>query len=160
MNRRQSLVITAVFAGLAWTAPLYGTPAARAANPGPDSEQIDTRDALAAGSVPLAVPEEDRNRPNPHPASDESVKAGGALYSSQCLMCHGADGVGKGALAVRLRFTMPDFASASYQKGRTDGEIFYVLSVGHGHMKGNQERIGEDARWHLVNYVRSLGRRK
>jgi len=52
---------------------------------------------------------------------------------------------------------MPDFTSAQIQTDWTDGALFYVLTHGHGKMSGEGDRLEDETRWDLVNYVRSLG---
>ena len=71
-------------------------------------------------------------------------------------MCHGANGDGKGDLAIRFGYKMPDFTNPEVQKSRTDGEYFYILSHGHGKMSGEEGRLGTTTRWNLVNYIRTL----
>jgi mono/diheme cytochrome c family protein len=71
-------------------------------------------------------------------------------------MCHGAKGDGTGDLVERLGYEMPDFTDPKQQKSRADGELYYVLSHGHGKMRGQEGRLDDKARWDLVNYVRSF----
>jgi mono/diheme cytochrome c family protein len=105
---------------------------------------------------PLVIPEEEKNRKNPIPANEESLEIGRKLYSSQCALCHGAKGDGKGDLAADMKLTVPDFTTAEWKKKRTDGELFYIMSIGHGSMPGQGERLREAQRWHLVNFLRTL----
>ena len=106
---------------------------------------------------PLVIAEADRNRKAPFPATAASVQAGRQIYESQCAMCHGLSGNGKGDLAVRLKFEMPDFTKRDTQKARTDGEFFYILSVGHGEMQGEGQRLSDTTRWNIVQYIRTMG---
>lgn len=106
---------------------------------------------------PLVIPEEEKNRKNPISPSPESVATGGKLFSSQCTMCHGTKGDGKGDLATELKFSVPDFTAADWQKKRTDGELNYIINTGHGHMPGQGGRLLEAQKWHLVNFLRTLG---
>ena len=106
---------------------------------------------------PLVIPEEEKNRKNPIPSSPESAETGGKLFSSQCALCHGAKGDGKGDLAVDLKLAMPDFTAAEWQKKRTDGELNYIINTGHGRMPGQGTRLLEAQKWHLVNFLRTLG---
>lgn len=106
--------------------------------------------------VPLVIPEEERARKNPIPASLESVALGGRLFSSQCVMCHGKEGNGKGDLAEEMELRVPDFTDPALQKKRTDGELFYILSEGHGDMPKQGERMRAEQRWHMINYIRTL----
>jgi len=107
-------------------------------------------------AVPQEVPAEARSMRNPVPADAASVENGRLIWSSQCAMCHGATGNGKGPLVARLGYVVPDFTSAAYQKTRADGELFWILSQGHGKMKGQGERLEESTRWNLVNFIRTL----
>ena len=106
---------------------------------------------------PLVIPEEEKNRKNPISSSPESVETGGKLFSSQCTMCHGTKGDGKGDLAAELKLSVPDFTTAEWQKKRTDGELNYIINTGHGRMPGQGGRLMEAQKWHLVNFLRTLG---
>jgi len=109
-------------------------------------------------AVPAEIPAEAKAVKNPREATPQSIAGGKQIFSSQCAMCHGATGDGKGALASRFNYNMPDFTSAEAQSNWTDGELFYVLTNGHGKMKGEGDRLGPEIRWDLVNYVRTLGK--
>ena len=52
-----------------------------------------------SGAV-LAIPDEERKRANPVPATAESIDNGKLLFSSQCAMCHGANGDGSGSQKI------------------------------------------------------------
>jgi mono/diheme cytochrome c family protein len=110
-----------------------------------------------AAQVPEEIPKIAREMRNPMAGSPESIASGKQIYASQCVMCHGSGGDGKGDLATRLKYQIPDFTSPEVQRARADGEWFYILTHGHGKMTGEGERLSEKVRWDLVNYVRSLG---
>jgi len=105
---------------------------------------------------PLVIPDEDKNRKNPVPANEESLEIGRKLFASQCALCHGEKGDGKGDLAADMKLTVPDFTTTEWKKKRTDGELFYIMSTGHGGMPGQGDRLREVQRWHLVNFLRTL----
>jgi mono/diheme cytochrome c family protein len=109
-------------------------------------------------AVPLVIPAEARARPNPVPASVESIEQGRLLFASQCAMCHGHDGAGTGDLATRLGVVMPDFTDPKAFAKRTDGELFYILSHGHGQMPA-EGRLSEAQRWDLINACRALSKK-
>ena len=48
------------------------------------------------------IPAQEVQRANPVKPTEISIAAGAKYYSSQCAMCHGKDGDGKGDLAVQL----------------------------------------------------------
>jgi len=110
----------------------------------------------SAAEVPAKIPDEEKRRENPQEATPQSIANGKQIFSSQCAMCHGATGDGKGDLAERIGYKMPDFADPNAQAARTDGEYFYIVTHGHAKMSGEGERLSEAIRWNLVNYIRSL----
>ena len=121
-----------------------------------EEKQEPAGQAQAEPAKPLEIPEEEKARKNPIAASEESVEAGRRLFASQCAMCHGKSGDGKGDLAVDMKLVVPDFTSAAEQKKRTDGELFYIMTAGHERMPGQGTRLRETQKWHLVNFIRTL----
>ncbi len=117
-------------------------------------------DQSAATKVPAKIPATAKNRKNPISPSAASLARGERLFSSQCGSCHGAKGDGSGELAKTLGFAVPDFTDPTRKVTRTDGELFYILTHGHGHMPGEGERLDEEWRWDMVNHVRSLTARR
>lgn len=113
-------------------------------------------DAPASGEIPAPIPESAKRVPNPVPATPESIGHGQVIYSSQCTMCHGAQGRGDGDFAPRMGVPVPDLTDAERMAARTDGELFYILSKGHGRMAENESRLSEERRWDLVNLLRSM----
>ncbi len=105
---------------------------------------------------PNSIPEAEKNRKNPVASTPESIERGQTLFWSQCAMCHGEKGDGKGELADRYDFKVVDFTDPAVQKKRTDGELFYLLTVGKDHMPGEGERMPEAWKWDLVNYIRTI----
>ena len=104
---------------------------------------------------PLVIPPEDRKRENPVPRVPEAIESGGALFASQCAMCHGENGKGRGDLALSLKMKVPDLADPKLQKTRTDGDFFYIISQGHGQMPG-ETRLAENSRWEMIRFIRTL----
>lgn len=103
-----------------------------------------------------AVPPDARDTPNPIPAAPKSIQQGEMLYQSQCAMCHGATGDGKGDLAIQLKMEVPDFTDKYVQDERTDGEWFWLITHGHKRMPADGERLPPEMRWHMVNYIRTF----
>jgi len=106
---------------------------------------------------PMVVPEAERSKKNPVPVTPVSVESGKNLYSSQCAMCHGVKGDGKGDLVERLKMTVPNLSDPQVQKKRTDGEWFYILTKGHADMPP-EDRLEPNEKWDMINYMRSLSR--
>lgn len=99
---------------------------------------------------------EDLARKNPVKPTRESIDTGKRLFESQCTMCHGEKGNGKGDLAADRGWRVPDFTDAKAMKEKTDAELFFRLTKGRGHMPGQENRLKEEQKWHIVNFIRSL----
>jgi mono/diheme cytochrome c family protein len=104
---------------------------------------------------PLVIPESEKKKQNPVPNVPEAIAAGKSLFSSQCAMCHGPAGDGKGELATGMKMKVPSFATTAWQEMRTDGEVFYILTTGHGDMPG-EKRLPDQSKWEMVRFIRSL----
>jgi len=115
-------------------------------------------DDLPSAEVPLVIPAAAKQRTNPVPPTEENLERGVGFYASQCAMCHGARGKGDGDLAVARAIRMPDLTDPAEQNKRTDGELFYILTEGHGRMPAEGDRLPEDYRWSMILAVRALGR--
>lgn len=126
--------------------------AALETNPASQAQEKETPQA----SLPQVIPEEEKNRKNPVEPTEESRALGKKLFSTQCKMCHGEGGRGDGDLAAEMNLKMPNFTDAETQKKRTDGELFYILSKGHGEMPGQGTRMRGENKWSIINYLRTL----
>jgi mono/diheme cytochrome c family protein len=104
------------------------------------------------------VPVTAARQPNPVKPTPESIEGGKKIYSYDCALCHGATGDGKTDVAKDMK--IPDLTDPATLKDRTDGEIFYILKNGHGDMPLEGDRVKPDQLWDLVNYARSLAKKK
>jgi mono/diheme cytochrome c family protein len=129
-------------------------PRLAAAPDNPAGEQAGPRPS-GAMPKPLVIPESEKKKQNPVPNVPEAIAAGKSLFASQCAMCHGAAGDGKGDLATGMKMKVPSFATAAWQESRTDGEVFYILTTGHGDMPG-EKRLPDQSKWEMVRFIRSL----
>jgi mono/diheme cytochrome c family protein len=103
-----------------------------------------------------AIPPEDAKRPNPVKSSPASIADGKHAFVTQCAMCHGKDGDGKGELATDMKLTLKDYRDPAALKDMTDGEMFYLIMHGKGDMPGEADRMKPDQTWNLINYIRSF----
>jgi len=126
--------------------------------PQQNSAQEKPKDSQSATSD-SKIPPEEAARKNPVSSTSEGLAEARRFYKYQCAMCHGENGDGKGDLADTMKLKMNDWRDASSLAGRTDGELFYVLTNGRGAMLSQGDRIKEDMRWNLINLTRSFSKK-
>ena len=107
-------------------------------------------------AIPVAAAKE----PNPVKSSPESLARAKKWWNLDCAMCHGKEGNGKGETAQDMKLTIVDFTNPATLKDRTDGELYYIIKNGHQDMPPEGPRIKTEEGWDLVNYVRSLSKKK
>jgi mono/diheme cytochrome c family protein len=122
--------------------PATGTAAAQATPMGPHNYNLTP---------------EDMARKSPVAFTEISVARGKKLYQSQCAMCHGQNGDGKGEAVAEMKINPPDFTKPETLKDRTDGALFVILAVGSETMPGQGTRMKDKEKWDLVNYLRAVG---
>jgi putative copper resistance protein D len=91
------------------------------------------------------------------PYSALSVANGTRLYSEHCAVCHGRSGHGDGPAAQGLLKAPADLA-AQHTADHTAGDLFWWLTHGirGSPMPGFGDRLGEEDRWDLINFLRAL----
>ena len=97
---------------------------------------------------------------NPVAATPESIATGKQVYTRYCATCHGING--QGGSGSDISPPAPNLTDDEWKRGSTDGEIFAVIKNGVPDLTmepwGN--RIKDDDIWNVVNYVRSLAKKK
>lgn len=107
------------------------------------------------GGKDWVVPESAKKLKNPVKSSDESVKAGKALYAKHCKSCHGTSGKGDGSKSKELNTSCGDFTLNDFQS-QSDGAIYYKIREGRDDMPSYKKKItDEDDIWAIVNYIRT-----
>ncbi|HEX5066024.1 MAG TPA: cytochrome c [Myxococcota bacterium] len=102
---------------------------------------------------------------NPRPMSLQSLENGRLLFNRFCAACHGAGGLGDGPVSMTspemgpFGGVLPIAGPASIAKVRSDGHIWATIRYGRRRMPSYQ-RIPEEGRWDVVNYVRYLNDQK
>ena len=112
--------------------------------------------AAAQSPHPTTISDADKALKNPVKFTEVSVDRGKKVYGTQCALCHGEKGDGKGDLAADMKLKLPDFTQADTLKGRTDGELFTIIGGWKDPMPPQAGRLTETHRWNLVNYLRSV----
>ncbi|MGB9465591.1 MAG: cytochrome c [Candidatus Acidiferrum sp.] len=106
------------------------------------------------------ITQEDIDKKNPEKPTPEGLAAGRKVFGFDCAMCHGLKGDGKGDLVDSMKLTMHDWHDPASLAGKTDGELFYIITKGKGKMIGEGDRLPESLRWKLVNLVRSYSKKE
>ncbi len=115
-----------------------------------------TTAAAPASPHPAEITAEDKAKKNPVKFTEVSVDRGKKIYGTQCALCHGDKGDGKGELATDMKLNLPDFTKPDSLKDRTDGELFAIIGAGRDPMPSQAGRLSDVHRWNLVNYLRAL----
>jgi mono/diheme cytochrome c family protein len=111
-----------------------------------------------ASTEPAMTPE-DAAKKNPIPLTPESLAEARKMFGYNCAMCHGKTGDGKGDLAADMKLELRDWRDPASLEKLTDGELFWIISIGKGKMPGNGDRDPEKMRWKYVNLVRSFAKK-
>lgn len=107
-----------------------------------------------------AIPVEATKQSNPVKSTPDSLARAKKWWTLDCEMCHGKNGDGKGETAKDMKLTLADFSDPATLKDHTDGELFYIIKNGHNDMPAEGPRIKAEENWDLVNYVRSLAKKR
>jgi len=94
---------------------------------------------------------------NPLAGNAQAIKDGGALFTKQCLMCHGNKGMGDGPVGINLSPRPGNLLLPKAQK-MSDGAIFWKITNGKAPMPTFKSSLTETQRWQLVDYIRDLNR--
>ncbi len=112
-------------------------------------------------TLTLPYPEADTLK-NPLKPTRASLTEGKSLFSRNCATCHGANG--KADNPVGRAFTPPakNLTDPIWQRRFSDGQIFAVITWGISGtgMVAYVKALGEEDRWNLVNYIRTLAPKK
>jgi cytochrome c len=125
-------------------------------------QQPSTSNNSAAQKTPsyAAIPVEASKKENPVKSTPESLGRAKKWWTLDCEMCHGKSGDGKGDTAKEMKLNVVDFTDPATLKDRTDGELYWIIKNGHNDMPAEGPRITTEQGWDLVNYVRSLTKKK
>jgi len=113
--------------------------------------------ASASSPHNFVISPEDAAKKNPIRFTDASVNRGKKVFATQCALCHGEKGDGKGDLAKEMSLNLPDFTQPDTLSKRADGELFTIIAAGNDPMPSQKGRMPEAQTWNVVNYLRALG---
>lgn len=93
----------------------------------------------------------------PWVATPEIIAHGKEQFTNQCVVCHGAEGLGNGPASAGLNPKPRNFTKAeNWKNGRKPSQIFGTLTHGLNAMP-SFGTLPPDDRWSLAAYVHSLG---
>ncbi len=111
--------------------------------------------AYAQVITPWVAPPEANALINPIAGDKDKLANAHILYNNYCAQCHGYKGKGDGPVAAMLNPHPADHTSPSVQS-QTDGALFWKIKTGRGQMQPYADKLTEQQRWSLVNYIRTL----
>lgn len=90
-------------------------------------------------------------------SSPELIAKGQTSYKTNCAVCHGDNGDGKGPAAASLNPKARNFTSDKLKYGTKPEQVFKVITEGSKNTSmAPFGHLAEDERWGLAYYVLSL----
>ncbi len=111
------------------------------------------------GARPQITFAEARDLTNPVRRTDQTAKGSADLYKVNCSMCHGTAGDGKSMIADRFaaqHVVPPADLALPRVRGRTDGELNWIINNGLGNMPPFRDLLTDGDVWSLVLQVRTI----
>ncbi len=107
----------------------------------------------------LAIPLDQRNKPNPMPPSPAVLAEGRAHFADHCAVCHANDGSGQTPIGKNVYPKAPDLRQQDTQR-MSDGELFFIIHNGIRFTGmpawGSGEPDKDIDSWKLVHFIRHL----
>ena len=95
---------------------------------------------------------------NPIPPNRESISAGGAVFATNCVPCHGASGKGDGPIGLTMNPRPADLTQHAIPGAHTDAQLYEWITNGFPgtRMPAFKSSLSDTDRWNLVNFIRTL----
>lgn len=96
---------------------------------------------------------------NPVRRTPENMAAAKSTFDVNCGVCHGQNGNGQSFVAERFRAARtvaPADLTSSRVRGRSDGELYWIITNGMGNMPPFGDLLTDDEVWSVVLQVREL----
>lgn len=110
-----------------------------------------------AGSVPVTGREQltQTSEPaNPLTPTPAALERGKELFGINCAMCHGKTSVERGLVGQKLVPPPPGLAP-DLVRDRSDAHIYKAISLGFGRMPPFKDKLTQQERWEVVNFLRA-----
>jgi len=98
-----------------------------------------------------AAPAAEASRPNPVPATADSVRMGASLFQKNCVSCHGVNADGKGMAGMMLKPRPTNLKAMA--GGHSDGDFAYKIREGRGAMPAWKSVLNEEQIAALIAYI-------
>ena len=105
-------------------------------------------------TIPLILATTFAQKVDPTP---ENVSKGQELYKKNCLVCHGATGLGDGPAGKRLNPKPTSFQDKE-KMSKTDEQLIEEITKGKGSMPAFERKLKESERWMVLHYIRTLAK--
>lgn len=110
--------------------------------PSNDQESSDMKEAAAAIQNPVL-------------ATVESIARGEYFYTINCLVCHGAEGLGDGPVGQKFIEKAPVDLNDAYTQDQAVGQLFFTLTRGRAKMPFYRDALSPAERWDVINYIKN-----
>lgn len=124
--------------------------------------QAPVEGTIPRGMVPYAFEKTDEDRAlaaktliNEIESTPENLERGKREYDIFCMQCHGEKGDGLGSLYVSKKYPYPPASLLSEKMmANPEGDIYHVITVGHGIMAEHGSMIQPEDRWKIAMYIK------
>jgi mono/diheme cytochrome c family protein len=106
----------------------------------------------------MRPPAIENTQANPIPPTSESIAAGGAVFETNCVPCHGVSGRGDGPVGLTMNPRPADLTQHAIPGIHTDGQLYEWITNGFPgtRMPAFKTVLSDTDRWNLVNYIRTF----
>lgn len=142
--------------GVLGLAAMVSLPQRRQQQPHQGSETPSAPATPSVANPHYAITDEDRNRKNPVDFTELTVERAGS-YSSLSVPCAMARSRWQRRSGSGNATHSAGFHQSRDAEGRTDGELFKIISLGNPVMPAQDKRMKDLHVWELVNFLRAAG---
>lgn len=107
-------------------------------------------------SVSNASYEASASLKSPIAATPAVIAEGNTLYNINCTPCHGAKGLGDGAIVAAGKFPPPPSYDSDRIKTTPDGKMFYSIRYGKNLMGAYGTTLNPEQIWKVIHYIRTV----
>ena len=125
------------------------------------SERVPPEHTVPVGFTPYRwgfnadLAEKELKNPISGQMTAEVLNVGQKYFETNCMVCHGQQGLGNGPVSTKFPVKIPSLMSDKI-RGWTDTRIYHTITMGQGIMGSYATHIPQQYRWQVVNYVRHL----